>query len=36
MNFKDKQYYINKAKEYLGLILSAIMFDVIVLIIVLG
>jgi hypothetical protein len=31
MNFKDKAYYINKAKYYCGLILTAIVFDAIVL-----
>ena len=31
MNFKDKQYYIAKAKYYLGLALTALAFDVFVL-----
>lgn len=29
MNFKDKAYYVNKVKYYLGLALSAILFDAI-------
>lgn len=29
MYFKDKRYYINKAKEYAGLILSAVLVDVV-------
>lgn len=31
MNFKDKAYYVNKVKHYLGLALTAIVFDAIVL-----
>lgn len=28
MNFKDKRYYIERAKFYLGLALSALAFDI--------
>lgn len=34
MNFKDKQYYIQKAKEYVGLILTAALFDLFVILII--
>ena len=27
MNFKDKQYYINKFKYYAGMLLTALLFD---------
>jgi hypothetical protein len=27
MNFKDKAYYTNKAKDCLGLVMTALMFD---------
>lgn len=27
MYFKDKLYYINKVKEYAGLLLGAVLFD---------
>lgn len=27
MNFKDKRYYARKTKEYLGIIATALMFD---------
>ena len=30
MNFKDKRYYIAKIKEFLGMIASAIIFALIV------
>lgn len=30
MNFKDKAYYVNKAKYYLGLTLTAIVMDAII------
>ena len=32
MNFKDKAYYVNKIKYYLGLTLSALVFDAILII----
>ena len=31
MNFKDKKYYINKIKYYAGLLLTALLFDAIIL-----
>ena len=33
MNFKDKKYYMDKLKWYVGIIASALVFDIIVLII---
>ena len=35
MNFKDKKYYAGKLKEYASLIASALVFDIIVLVIIL-
>ncbi len=34
--FKDKRYYIEKAKFYLGLLVSAALFDALALLILLG
>lgn len=36
MNFKDKHYYIERAKFYLGLALSAFAFDAFILWMLLG
>jgi hypothetical protein len=30
MNFKDKRYYVGKLKGFLGLALTAVLFDMIV------
>ena len=32
--FKNKRYYINKCKEYLGLVATAIVFDLLILFII--
>ena len=31
MNFKDKRYYMNKVKECLGMVATALMFDAVLL-----